>query len=34
METMFVKPIEQFSEFGEFFIEQLKETPDGVFSNF
>lgn len=29
-----ISPIEEFSSYGVALIEELKETPDGVFSNF
>lgn len=29
-----INPIEEFSSYGVALIEELKETPDGVFSNF
>ena len=34
MISKLINPIEEFSSYGVALIEELKETPDGVFSNF
>lgn len=34
MISKLINPIEEFSSYGLALIEELKETPDGVFSNF
>ena len=34
MISKLISPIEEFTSYGVALIEELKETPDGVFSNF